>query len=306
MALACGTLLLAEEIASVTTERARSSERAKKMQRVIEAKLPEWQALRSGGEPSAGLLADLVGEWPDSQRTSLLVDLAFLDPFAPYTLKHKAADRIEALKQLAPDLGKQVRDVAEIEEARKSAQQAHRASVARRAGMAGVATAVVLATAGWLAAPMLGRAIGSAAGLSGAAAKAHGLAILGGGSLAAGGMGMAGGMWLVAGTGATVGLLGGSSTRLLLELGAAQAKAELIKLQVSFKVNVLGVQHDLAKAQEVVKGLAERESELREKLAQERQLNDDNAARITALDEKLAAVIKSRQWMEQELVADAA
>ncbi len=295
-ALACGTLILAGEVAT-----AAKPAKTAKMQGVIEAKMSEWRALDLDGEPSANLLANLLRSWSDEKRTSLLIDLAFLDPFAPYTLKHSAAARTAALKKLAPAIGKTPDDVDELEKARASAHQAHRASMAKKAGVVGVTTAVVLASAGWLAAPMLGTAIGTAAGLNGAAATAHGLAILGGGSLAAGGFGMAGGMWLVAGSGATLGLVGGSTSRLLFELGAAQAKAELIKLQVSFKINVLGVQHDLAKAQELIKGLTEREAELREKLDEEHLLNDKNAARVTELAEKLEAVVKSRDWMEQEM-----
>ncbi len=64
---------------------------------------------------------------------------------------------------------------------------------------AGSVTVVVLGgavltyfTAG-LAAPYVGAAIGSTAGLSGAAAVSYGLAVLGGGAVAAGGFGMAGG-----------------------------------------------------------------------------------------------------------------
>ena len=76
-------------------------------------------------------------------------------------------------------------------------------------------------------------------------------------------------------------------------------------MQVSFKIGVLGIQHHLAKAQEVVKGLAERETELRELLDVERELNDENAFRVTELEEKLDAVLRSRRWMEHEM-ADAA
>ncbi|WP_334149794.1 DUF726 domain-containing protein [Microbacterium sp.] len=59
-----------------------------------------------------------------------------------------------------------------------------------------------------LAAPAIGGAIGSLGlfgGFSGAAASAHGLALLGGGSLAAGGLGMAGGTAVVTAVGAAVG-----------------------------------------------------------------------------------------------------
>jgi len=74
---------------------------------------------------------------------------------------------------------------------------------------------------GLVAAPAIGGAIGAMGmfgGLSGAAASAHGLALLGGGSLAAGGLGMAGGTAVVAAAGATVGgALGASITNAYLQ-----------------------------------------------------------------------------------------
>lgn len=79
------------------------------------------------------------------------------------------------------------------------------------AKVAGGATAIaVLATgAGVVAAPAIGGAIGSLAGLSGAAAASHGLAVLGGGALAAGGLGIAGGTALIAVSAAVLGGAGG-------------------------------------------------------------------------------------------------
>lgn len=58
---------------------------------------------------------------------------------------------------------------------------------------------------GGLAAPAIGAAVGSAMGLSGAAATSAGLAAIGGGSLAAGGLGMAGGTAVVSGVAAGLG-----------------------------------------------------------------------------------------------------
>ena len=57
----------------------------------------------------------------------------------------------------------------------------------------------------YIAAPAIGGAIGSVAGLSGAAATNYGLALLGFGSLAAGGFGMAGGMVVATAAGSALG-----------------------------------------------------------------------------------------------------
>lgn len=65
--------------------------------------------------------------------------------------------------------------------------------------------AVVIGPLAFYAAPALGGALGSAMGLSGAAATNAGLATLGGGALAAGGAGMAGGTMVVSAVGGALG-----------------------------------------------------------------------------------------------------
>ena len=67
---------------------------------------------------------------------------------------------------------------------------------------------------------------------------------------------MAGGMWLVAGAGAALGAVAGGGGVKLFQLGADQARGELVKLQVTFKLTLLQDQADQAKAQAVVENLA--------------------------------------------------
>lgn len=76
---------------------------------------------------------------------------------------------------------------------------------------ASVAGVVVIAPLVLVAAPAIGGVIGTYAGLTGAAATSHGLAILGGGSLAAGGFGMFGGTVVVTAAGAGLGGATGAS-----------------------------------------------------------------------------------------------
>lgn len=57
----------------------------------------------------------------------------------------------------------------------------------------------------WVAAPAIGGALGSAMGLSGAAATSAGLAAIGGGAIAAGKLGMAGGLAIITAVGGGVG-----------------------------------------------------------------------------------------------------
>lgn len=86
-------------------------------------------------------------------------------------------------------------------------------ATASRLASLGVLAAAIVGTGGVMAAPAIGGAIGSFAGLSGAAASSYGLAMLGGGSIAAGGLGMMGGTYVVAAAGAALGgALGASIT----------------------------------------------------------------------------------------------
>lgn len=120
-------------------------------------------------------------------------------------------------------------------------------------GIFGAGGVVLVGTGAFALAPIIGTAIGGAAGLSGAAATSYGMAFLGGGSLASGGAGMAGGLWLVTGAGATAGLLGGSGAAAIFELGAKQVRVELTRLQVTMKMTMLTGQVDLLKAQSVLR-----------------------------------------------------
>ena len=74
-----------------------------------------------------------------------------------------------------------------------------------------VAGVAVVGPMTFVAAPAIGGAIGTYAGLSGAAATSHGLALLGGGSLAAGGLGMAGGTVVLTAAGVGLGGAAGAS-----------------------------------------------------------------------------------------------
>ena len=283
----------------------RSRERAERMDRVIGRKLEELAAItgsgadRPAGDPSK-ILRNHAQELDVVERRRLLVDLAFSDPFSPYDLKYKSGDLLEELRGVASLMGEDAEIVDEIEETKRRAEKSHRQKNWTRIGLAGLGAAVALGLGGWLAAPAIGTALGTGAGLSGAAATAHGLALLGGGTLAAGGAGMAGGMWLVATAGAGVGLLGGAGSAMLVQLGAAEVRQELIKLQTGFSVANLRTQADAKTAAEVIDGLRSRQTEIQDLLKVEREMNEANSKRIKSLEEKLVDITSSIEWMEDE------
>ncbi len=235
----------------------------------------------------------------DTKRT-LLIDLLFSDPFAPYELKFSEKRLRSSLDQLAAQLGLESAAVDELASVRRDATKAHRKLSIGRIVAFGLTGVVVLGVGGWLAAPLIAGYLGAGAGLAGAAATGHGLALLGGGTLAAGGMGMAGGMIVVTGAGAVAGGVGATGGALLFQMGAAAAENELIKLQVTFKTVLLKNQAQSKKAQKVVEGLIEREREIRTLLAEERKLNDENARKIKELEEILESIEDTRGWIKKQ------
>ena len=110
---------------------------------------------------------------------------------------------------------------------------------------------------------------------------------------------MAGGMAIIACGGAAMGLVGGSGSALLLQMGARAARAELVKLQVQFKAVILETQADQKKAQQVITALAKREREVRTALNEERKLNDKNSDRIKEIERTLQAVDDALEWMRE-------
>lgn len=115
---------------------------------------------------------------------------------------------------------------------------------------------------GGMAAPLIGSAIGSAMGLSGAAATSAGLALLGGGSLAAGGAGMAGGAALVGAiggvSGAGVGFMGNKA------LDRGGLLTESVKLDLLIELVLLKERQEAQQVASVIALLDQQIADLRD------------------------------------------
>lgn len=301
-----GSALLAAQIVigEVVLGAENDAERRHKMRRVIDLHRADLSGRAGDAEPIEAI-SEFSASVSREDRLAFLVEVFFLEPFAPYRLRSTAKARHEGVRSVAAALREDHVTVGRIAAAARSAKRSHRTRVWGKAGLVGVGAAVALGLGGWLAAPVIGGAIGAGAGLAGAAATAHGLALLGGGALAAGGAGMAGGMWLVAGAAAALGGAAGGGGFALYQLGASQARGELLKLQVTFKVAVLGVQADIAKAQRIIGRLVEDAQQLKGQLEVERALNERNARRVTQLEATIEAIEETVAWMERE-ASDAA
>lgn len=300
---AAASTILARELTQVET----NAERKAKKQRVLDKK---WECFGLAfpelavDVPSLSDVDAFVRRGlPLDRAITLLVDLAFSDPFSPYELKFKPKDFHNALVGVASLLGVSEERVEQVEKTQKDAMRTHKHVAWGKIVLWGAGGTIVMAVGGWIAAPWIAGGIGAAAGLTGAAATAHGLAILGGGSLALGGSGMAGGMWIVTGAAATFGggMLGGGT--LLLQIGAANVKIELLKLQVSYREGLLRTQADVGKAQKVITNLENQRKEIDDKLKEERELNDKNARRIEDMEAILLAVEDSLKWIKEQKAA---
>ena len=137
--------------------------------------------------------------------------LAIVSPRALHTLRYCAPHRHEI-----PSFEKLRQRLATLDGAERWLKFEVR-NAARITKVAGgmIGAAAVVAPMAFLAAPVVGAALGSSAlggSLTGAAATSHGLAILGGGSIASGGLGMAGGTAVVTATGTALGGALGAAT----------------------------------------------------------------------------------------------
>lgn len=297
--IAAGTFLMAQRLTQMENEKTRYEKKQRVVREkrdILEQTFPELKSTLAAGE----YWRLLGGTWPSDMAVTFIIDLAFTDPFAPYELKYEEKDFEVALKEVGKLVGVDESKVERIKMTREEASKAHQHIDWGRIAIWAIGAMVVLGTGGWLAAPYLGAAIGAAAGLSGAAATAHGLAILGGGSLAIGGLGMAGGMWMVAGTGAVVGGLLAGGSQALLAMGAQSAREELIKLQVNFREVVIRGQTAGRKAQEVIASLEQRQREIEQRLLEEREMNESNSRRVKDIEATLKALEDSIRWMKEK------
>jgi hypothetical protein len=296
---ALATHLMAMSIAEHT-----DGERGTKMRRVVAKQADALgQMFADGGvagaDPGAVLL-HLVDHWPEADRLRLVIDLDFTDPFFPYELRVLPEQFEQALAWIARHLGIGKAITDSIADTRRDAEREHLKARLVKVAAYGAGGLVLLGAGGWALAPIIGGALGASAGLSGAAATAHGLALMGGGTLAAGGSGMAGGMFLVTGTGAAVGAAGGGGSALLYAMGARQAQMELVRLQVTYRMTMLDRQIASLKAATVVEKLQQQLTDLEAILVEERELNDRNSRRLDDLEAKIKTTKTAVRWMEEQ------
>lgn len=301
------SLMLAHHICD-----AERSDRRAKMARVIKEKARLFEAAASEFRKqttddtfdplSAERSIEAVEQWTPEQKVTLLIDAYFSNPFLPYELKYSTKVFESAWQELGGRLGIAEKTQDSIRATVKAARSAHRHTNWLKIGLIGGSAAAVFAVGGWFAAPVLGSMLGTAAGLSGAAAVGHGLALLGGGTLAAGGAGMAGGMWLVTATAAGTAGLFATTAQVAFNMGKQQFMTEVVKLQVSLKVRVVEHQISVGVAQSKIAELHEQRKRLEAILVDEQKLNDKNSQRLKDLEAKVKAITDAVGWLKKEVI----
>lgn len=271
-----------------------------------------------------------TSNWPETQRWLLLIDLLMSDAFAPYALKVTVTDLREVVGAIAEML-----DLAdEHTELLDAWHQTLRSRPPRWKKVIAPShlTASGLLTSGPDAATTT--TFATFAGFEGAAATARGFALLGGGSLALGGSDLAAGSWLLASaadrenaqpaasvvtaiaTAPPTGDAGapthhetGSSDERdaglpqgavgLLTLGPAQAKVELLKLQLNFRLVIQHGRWEPDAPHDIATALGRIADDLQGQLDLERRLNDADAPRISGIEAILHDVRATYGVVEQ-------
>lgn len=135
--------------------------------------------------PTCGQLCEALSRqvqgWTEDKRNALLIDVAFSDPFSPYQLETSEKDKREQLGVLCGAIGLAAKRSDQVLDAIADARKAHRNIAWGKVATSALLGAIVLAAGGYVAAPLIAAQLGAAAGLGGAAAVSHGLALLGGG-----------------------------------------------------------------------------------------------------------------------------
>lgn len=298
-AISIGNFYMVEKL----TELEKDKKRKEKKQNVYNEKkallLDTFQDVRQEiihKSDRRSLFCNLIDE---DQRIPYLIDLSFTNPFAPYRLKFKQSEFRESLLYVCSLLNQDFGVIDDILKNQKESLRSHRKTDLLKVGIYGIGGIIVFGLGGWIMAPAIGVAIGAAAGLSGAASTAHGLALLGGGSLAMGGIRMSGGTWMITGIAAFSGLSVAGSNSLLLQLNPNQAKVEILKAQVTFKTVYVPNESKFHKVEEAIEKLTSMKKEIVQEFIKEERFNEKNADRIKELKYLIDSLNNAIEWMKK-------
>lgn len=280
-----------------------NDERKSRKRRVLQRRLALLQETLAEAERVTDLHR-LRPAMPNTREeaATVIVEMAFSVPFAPYELEFTESDFDKALRATGSEMDFPHAYVDRVLALKREAAGAHARAFAFFTSPWSLVIAGVLATA---ALPFLPALIGGG-GLAGVAATSHGLALLGGGSLAVGGFGMAGGTWVLAGLGtaavatAATGI-GAGMKQMIQDAPLETIRLEVAKCQATTVLRMENGSLPRTVVAERLAGLDDLRRELEKDLTTERELNDPRSHRIRVLKEKIAALGVGRDWIAERL-----
>jgi hypothetical protein len=279
-------------MAVIAREQEPNEERAARMAIILEEKqelLVDTFADLLDMDSDVSAIDELLADVAEYESYLLLVDCAFSEPFAPYDVAIDHSQRRSGIEEVAAQLGlpddERLAALFTVREFELGQQSSLRETSTTKVvvGLGALAlVSVVLTPAG---AAALG---GVGAGLTGAAATAHGLALLGGGSIAAGGLGMAGGLWVLGAAGVAGGALAaGGLVDITAASGPAAARFELAKGATTLAWLSFGDEDALNDA---IAALESNYNFAADKLSAQRERSDPDSKLIKDLEELLVAI----------------
>ena len=161
LSLTAAQILVADYIASQEEKEDRRTKMDNviaRLRETIDLTLPAGTALYF--EPASYLQA--VGEGlAENDRMSFLIELYFLDPFAPYTIKYRPRVRQKALRLVATLMGDDAKVIRRIKKTGDEALKSHSKQNWAKVGLIGIGAAVVLGDRWVHGRPAARRSIGS-------------------------------------------------------------------------------------------------------------------------------------------------
>jgi len=299
--LSAGTLLLAAELTSLE----KNEIRLQKKQKVELLKLDILRESGTGWHDKLEIARDagriIERTWVREDALNFLIDLAFVDPYAPYELGFRENDFKSALENVAARVGVESEMVGKILSTKKNALKAHIRYNWLYLFVSSIVRTIAVGFAIFFAAPLIGTFLSTGLGFMGVSVANQGLALLHAGTIDPMTAGLMGGRAFAGSVGnLSKSLLGGTGS-FLYRVGSRQARIELGKLQVNFREVLLSDPVNIKAAESTIARLKQDRDETRETLNTERKLNDRGSERVTDIEQTIKAITGAIRWMEKEL-----
>jgi len=293
LAKRAGIHILAKELADLEKDEKRKAKMLLVLSEMQESFREEYDLSQDAVSNPEEILN--IRFWPISKANTLITELAFVYPWYGHGLKLDKGNFQKALEKCSGLLDSEYEYYVNVEnllEIKESAEKCHKGFLVRYLPW------VMGAVVGFaFLVPFLPAILGAAAGLYGAASVAAGLATLGGGALAIGGAGMAGGLWILGGLGAASVVGSGVLTKMLTQLGFDGAITEIIKSQVSFRLNILDDENYVG-AKRALSEIEDRIMEMEEEIGYLMARNDDDSDQVKDATKIRDALKNAEEWMD--------